>query len=286
MNATSVRGRSLLAIATVIVGMLALTASAGAKTVVYNNIVEPLPGNFASEAFEATQTSEYGGELELAGSYRSHPKITVAMSAWGCQEGGVFTGETCQEPKPARKFKWPLTLNIYEVGPGGAVGAKLASETHTFSMPYRPPSSRTCTEAGDEGAWYDAAQPGSAAIEKCFHGIAFLVHFKPQLATPLPNDVIVSVAYNTSNYGEHPVGAAACQSTAAGCYYDSLNVALIEPAEGGATVGHDPTESQYINSEYSEEYCGDAADTKAFGPTPGTCWEGDQPAIQVEASKH
>jgi len=284
MNATSVRGRSLLAFAAVIVAVLAFSASAGAKIVVYNNIVEPLPGNFASEAFEATSTAEYGGEVELAGTARMHPRITVAMSAWGCEEGGVFTGETCQEPKPHKKFHWPLTLNIYEVGPGGSVGAKIASETHTFGMPYRPPSSKTCTEAGDEGAWYDEAQPGSAPIEKCFHGIAFKVRFKPELETALPNQVIVSVAYDTSNYGEHPVGTAACNSTVAGCYYDSLNVAVIEPAEGGAKVGSDPTEDQYINSGWSEEYCGDTEHLNTFGPT-GPCWEGDQPAIKVETSK-
>ncbi len=288
MNAWSGRGRSLLAIVAALVAVLAFSASAGASNVVYNNIVEPLPGNFASLGFAATSTSEYGGEIELAGTARMHPKVTVAMSAWGCEEGGVFSGESCKRPKEKKKFHWPLTLNIYEVGPGGEVGAKIASETHTFGMPYRPDSSKACTEAGDEGAWLDAAAPGKETIEKCFHGIAFLVHFKPELATALPNKVIVSVAYNTSFYGEHPVGASECSKSTAGCYYDSLNVAVIEPAEGGAKVGADPTESQYINSGYNEEYCGSSEHLHTFTAT-GVCpkwWEGDQPAIEVQAGKH
>jgi hypothetical protein len=225
MNAKSGRGRSVLAIVAVLVGVLALSASAGARTVVYNNIVEPLPGNFASVGYAATSTSEYGGEVGLAGTARKHPVVTVAMSAWACQEGNWTRGETCRTSKPKKKFKWPLTLNIYAVGAGGSVGAKLGTVTHEFSMPYRPSTSYECTAAGDKGAWYDAAAPGAETIEKCFHGLAFTVSFHPVVAATLPSNVIVSVAYNTSAHGEKPVGSAPCASTTEGCYYDSLNVA-------------------------------------------------------------
>jgi hypothetical protein len=284
MNARTLRGRSTLAVVAVLVGLLALTASASAS-VVYNNIVEPLPGNFASIGFEATSTAEFGGEIELAGTARKSPHITVAMSAWACQEGNSSQGETCRTPKPKKGFRWPLTMNVYAVGPGGAVGSLLGSETHTFKMPYRPSTSFTCTAAGDAGAWYDAAAPGTEAIEKCFHGLAFPVTFKPKvLGKTLPSKVIVSVAYNTSTYGAAPVGAAACQSTSQGCYYDSLNVSIIEPAEGGATVGSDPNpEEIYVNSNYNEMYCGSSATLNTFGPS-GACWEGDQPAYKVEAN--
>src|SRR5258705_11657634 len=129
MNARSRRGRSLLAIAAVLVGVLAFAASAGAKTVVYNNIVTPLPGNFASQPFEAASTAEYGGQIELSGTARKHPLITAAMSAWGCEEAGGFSGETCKRPKPNNKFHWPLTLTIYSAGPGEARRTKAASVT-------------------------------------------------------------------------------------------------------------------------------------------------------------
>src|SRR5258708_9798049 len=104
MNARSRRGRSLLAIAAVLVGVLAFAASAGAKTVVYNNIVTPLPGNFASQPFEAASTAEYGGPIELSGTARKHPPTTGAMTAWGGEEGGMFPGEAIKRPKPNKQL--------------------------------------------------------------------------------------------------------------------------------------------------------------------------------------
>jgi hypothetical protein len=283
MNGRIRRGRSVLAIAALLVGVMALSASAAsAREVVYNNIVSPLPGNFASIGFAATQTSEYGGQVELAGAARKHPVVTVAMSAWACQEGSWSVGSSCATPKAKKKFHWPLTLSIYSVGTGGSVGTKLASVTHTFGMPYRPSTSMACTEAGDAGAWLDAAAPGAETIEKCFHGLAFTVTFHPKSTTPLPSNVIISVAYNTTNYGAAPVGSSGCDTSSAGCYYDSLNVADIEPAEGGLTVGADPTESQYADSQNAGMYCGSTESLGTFAATGG-CFEGLQPAFKVEA---
>jgi hypothetical protein len=286
MNGIISRGRSLLALAGALLGVLALGAGAAgaAQTTVYNNIVSPLPGNFASVGFEATSTAEYGGQIELAGTARKHPVVTVAMSAWACQEGSTASS-TCMTPKPNKKFKWSLTLNIYSVGAGNSVGTKLASVSHTFAMPYRPSQSAACATAGKPGAWLDAAAPGAETAEKCFHGMAFPVTFHTKATTPLPSKVIVSVAYDTSNYGEKPVGTTACNSTPAGCYYDSLNVSVIEPAEKGLTVGSDPTESQYVNSNWSEMYCGKTESLNTFAPS-GVCayYEGSQPAFEVKAS--
>jgi hypothetical protein len=285
MNGRIGRGRGVLAIAAVLVGVPALSASAsaaGAKEVVYNNIVAPLPGNFASTGFAATQTSEYGGQVELAGAARKHPIVTVAMSAWACQEGIWSSMEDpCKTPKANKKFRWPLTLSVYSVGPEGSVGTKLTSVTHTFAMPYRPSTSAACTEAGDAGAWFDAAAPGTEAVEKCFHGLAFTVAFHVKAKT-LPSNVIIGVAYNTTNYGAAPQGIRACDTRDAGCYYDALNVAEIEPAEAGLTVGADPTESQYVSSKDAEMYCGSTESLGTFAET-GACFEGLQPAFKVEA---
>ena len=48
----------------------AATANAAA---VYDNIPSPLPGNLVSQAFQATQASEFGGQIKLAGSERQDP---------------------------------------------------------------------------------------------------------------------------------------------------------------------------------------------------------------------
>jgi hypothetical protein len=281
MNRRIVGALRLLGVAVVAIGALAATATgAGAREAIYNNIVRPLPGNFASTAFEATSTAEYGGEVQFARAARKHPSVTVAMSAWACQEGSS-SNETCLTPKPKKGFKWPLTLNVYSVYPGDAVGEKIGSVTKEFKLPYRPSDSRVCENAefSDPGAWYNEA------TNECFHGKAFTVTFHLPGNLVLPPKAILSVAYNTSTYGAHPVGTASCSTSSAGCYYDSLNVAVIEPAEKGLSLGSDPTESQFVNSNWSEMYCGNSASLNTFAPS-GVCpafWEGDQPAFEVTA---
>ncbi len=284
MHRGMTRGLRLLAVAALTLGVFAGAGSvASAKVAVYNNIISPLPGNYASIAFEATSTAEYGGEIELAGTARKNPTVTVAMSTWACQYGNWSTN-TCATPKPKKKFKWPLTLNVYEVGMGGTVGTKIASVTKEFGMPYRPSVSAVCTHApyNDAGAWYDATS------KECFHGMAFTESFKVSGVT-LPAKAIVSLAVNTSNYGAKPVGPSACTEEPQGCYYDSLNFAVVEPAEaaelGAQAAGSDPTEAQFVSSNWNEMYCGSSATLNTF-TSSGVCptwYEGDQPAIKVEA---
>lgn len=281
MNRRIAGALRLLGVAVVAIGALAATASgAGAREAIYNNIVRPLPGNFASQAFEATSTAEYGGEVQFARTARKHPMVTVAMSSWACQQGS-WSNETCLTPKPKKGFKWPLTLNVYSVYPGDAVGEKIGSVTKTFDLPYRPSDSRVCEnpEFNDPGAWYDEA------TNECFHGKAFTITFHLPGKLVLPPKAILSVAYDTSDYGAHPQRPQPCDSSSAGCYYDSLNVADIEPAENGLSIGSDPTESQFVNSNYNEMYCGSSTSLNTFAPS-GVCpawYEGDQPAFEVQA---
>jgi len=270
-------------------GAAAMSAgAANASEVVYNNIPSPLPGNFASFGNEAYSLSEFGGLIELAGAARKNPKVTVAMSSWACQSGGVYQ-DTCETPKPNRKFKWPITLNLYDVGPGNTVGAKIGSVTRTFSLPYRPSKNDpVCVAKGYEaGTWYDAA------TNHCYHGMAFAITFKP-VHVELRQQAIVTVSYNTTNHGPTPVGPAACSSTSGGCYYDSLNVAITEPSEGTLSLGSQPTKALYLSSTWPAMYCGSSTPVGSFGPTApieGACAsgspyeteEGIQPAISLSA---
>jgi hypothetical protein len=250
-------------------------AAAGAETI-YNNIPKPTPGNVASVGNEAYSNSEFGSLVQFAGSDRRGQTVTILMSSWGCQEGS-WTNDTCST-SPGAKFSWPVRLNIYNVGPGGAVGPLLTTTESTFNMPYRPSKNdKKCT--GEElGDWWDA-RAGS-----CFHGKAFKIKFMiPQVT--LPAQAIISVQYNTSDHGPSPVGAAPCRSTSAGCFYDSLNVGLIEPPENTSPVGSNPSPNElYANTEYNEIDCGSSENLGTFGPT-GACWEGDQVGIAVKARK-
>lgn len=260
------------------VSAMAFTAGVAdaAQEVIYNDIPASLPGNFASVGFEATSTSEFGGQVEFAGTARKNPKVTVAMSTWACQIGGV-SQDTCETPKPGKKFKWPITLNLYEVGPSNSVGTKIGSVTKTFAMPYRPSEDDTeCAKKGSgPGTWFDKAE------NACYHGMAFTITFK--VPFEVRGKAIVSLAYNTSTYGSSPAAPAPCNKTSSGCYYDSLNVATAEPAENTLTVGKQPTEDVYVDSNYEPMFC-EGGTKGTFGPAncPGF-WEGDQPIFEIIA---
>jgi len=273
------RAAGLVAAILATVGVFAMTAgAAGATQVVYNNIPAPLPGNFASVGNQAYSNAELGGVVEFAGTARKNPKISVAMSTWACQNGSVYA-DTCETPKPTKKFKWPITLNIYEVGPGNTVGTKLASVTKTFAMPYRPSKDdATCLAKGySAGTWYDSV------TNACYHGMAFTITFKP-VHLELRSKAIISVSYNTSQHGPVPAGTQACESTSAGCYYDSLNAAIAEPAENTLTTGLQPDSGEvFVNSTYHEMFC-EGGTEGVFGPSKcAAFWEGDQPMFTVAA---
>jgi hypothetical protein len=251
-------------------------ATAGAvltyKTV-YNNIPNPLPGNLPSLGYEATSTSEFGGQVGLAGNARNSPRVTVTMSSWGCQSGHWFSDD-CQSTRRA-KFSHPLTLNIYDVNPDDSPGTLLGAVTHVFNMPYRPSANDARCTGSDAGKWWHRRS------DTCFNGKAFNVVFSMGNLAPLPDEVIVSVAYNTTHYGESPIGeGAACFSSSAGCPYDALNVALA----GSPTVGSQPLpHDAYLDSTWGGAYCdGGVGGTGTFRLDEG-CWTNFQPSLKLQA---
>jgi hypothetical protein len=248
------------------VAMLALTAAAASAETIYNKIPSPLPGNVASQAFEATSTSEFGGEVEFAGVARKNPAVSVIMSSWACEN---LKGGTECHTNAGATFAWPITLNIYEVGPGRAPGALLATTTSTFNIPYRPSANnKKCTPNGEGVVGFG---------KECFHGKAFKITF-PAAAVTLPPRVILSIAYNTTDYGYAPTHEADVGE-------DSLNVGYYEPGEPVAPVGSTPFPNDgYLNSSWSGAYCNGAEGTGTFRLDSG-CYGGYQPAFAVKASK-
>jgi hypothetical protein len=262
-----------MSVAAAAVAICAADASAG--EVVYNNIPSPLPGNFASIGNEAYSMSEFGGEVEFAGKSRNNLAVKVVMSSWACQRGN-WKEETCESglPKLKRYFKVPVTFRLYEVGPGNTVGAKRWERRKSFKMQYRPSGSPKCTE----GRWYDEE------TATCYHGKAFVISLTGMRVRNLPSKAIIAVSYNTTDHGPHPIGPAACDTTSAGCPYDSLNVALSEPAEKTLSLGSDPSEEVFVGSTYPEMFC-DGGSEGVFGPANCPAfWEGDQPMFQVSAN--
>jgi hypothetical protein len=259
------------------VAILALAAATAGAATIYNNLPKPLPKNVASEALEATSSAEFGGQVEFAGHDRSSPSITAVLSSWACQEG---SGTTCHT-NPGATFSWPITLNIYNVEPNGEPGTKIASVTETFAIPYRPSANNhLCTLNSENDVGYS---------KECDHGKLVKITFKPTVT--LPSKAILSIAYNTSDYGYSPQRPQPCNATATGCPYDSLNIALTEPASEEApvtptpSVGTDPLPNYaYVNSKWSAEYGSEPHGAEGTFSLANE-WTGYQPLFKVLASK-
>lgn len=235
----------------------AVSAGAAGAETVYDNVPSPLPGNFASIGLAATSTSQFGGEIQLAGTARKQPTVTVVMSSWACQSGAWNEGN-CSTPKPTKGFKVPLTVKVYAAAE--LAEGPVAEATKKVKMLYRPSASSQCSG----GTWYDEAS------KECFNGFAFPVSVKLPKLKRMPQKAIVSVEY------PHSSGPA-----------QSLNVAISEPSENTLSIGSQPVEEWFADSSSSEMYCPGAKDVGTFGPEEGTgCQEGInyQPVISVTAN--
>lgn len=251
-------------------------AVAGASDVVYKNVPTTLPKGFPSLGFECCEVAEFGGQVEFAGVARESPTVNVYMMSWACEQ------EPCKT-RVDKKFAWPITLRIYEVGEENAVGPLIAQVTRTFKIPYRPSPNPACPATPEGQGWG----------KECLFGMLDKIKFSLPHAL-LPSKAIIGIAYNTESYGEEPTGVPGPE--------DSLNVAINanyectkENAETkvceeysnvdteAPRVGADPAPEQvYLNTTYSALTCGGTEGS--FGPT-GDCWKFEQPAFEVLA-KH
>ncbi|MEO8434936.1 MAG: hypothetical protein ABI596_08580 [Pyrinomonadaceae bacterium] len=239
---------------------------------IYNNIPNPLPGNLFSQPFEAQGTSEFGDRVKFSiGSGRSLATVTQIMSSFGCQSGH-WTASNCVTT-PGATFSVPVTLTVYNVVAGNQVGSVIGSVTQNFAIPYRPSADLINCTGANAGKWYDAAS------NTCFNGLATPITFSLG-GLVVPNEVIYGIAFNTSHYGYAPIGTApACYSTAAGCGYDSLNVAVADP--GTLSVGFNPA----ANDAYQYTIYGSCSGLPIipFGLDAG-CWGGYKPAVRFNAA--
>jgi hypothetical protein len=240
--------------------------------VIYRNIPVPLPGDLPSWGFEATSTSEFGGQVQFAGAARVNPRVRVAMSSRACQIGHWDTGDCVTVS--GQTFTHVVTLNIYAVNADGSPGTVLATDSVSATIPYRPSAdSLNCTGA-NAGKWF------SSADSACFDGQAFRINF-PVQRLALPNKAIVSISFDTTHAGYSPFGeGSTCYGVLGGCGYDYLGVGLNSPPARGT----DPLpDDAYVNSSVGGSYCdGGVGGTGTFRLDAG-CWTGKQLAIRVRA---
>jgi hypothetical protein len=266
--------RKLWLLACLAFGGVFATASVASGAVVYDNVPSPLAGNYISQAFQATQTSEFGGQARLDGTDRQDPTITVTMSSWACQSNPNPCTTT-----PGATFSHPITLNLYGVLPSGEPGSLIASVTQTFNIPFRPSAEPAiCGQSGGNGNRWSQ----SDTLATCFNGFANNITFDlAGRGITLPDRVIVALAYNTQTYGENPTGTDGP--------YNSLNVGLAGPP----TVGSLPrVDDAYINStnDGNNQYCGNGGPFNIFRLSAGCWWDSApgasdlQPMVEINAT--
>ncbi len=227
----------IVAIAAVVAALVATVgfgqpiAARAAGAPIYNSIPAVYPPSFVSQAYQAQSTREFGGHIVLGGASRFLDTMTIGLNDWACesdytltQPGNVWVPALDPLPcvtTPGSSFTHPITFTIYAVdnsGPTPAAGSVLSTVNEIVTVPFRPSADLVnCTGR----RWFNA---GTAT---CHNGFAFNVVLDvAALAIELPDEVIVSAAYNTQSYGAAPIGAPGP--------YNSLNVSVASVAP---TVG-------------------------------------------------
>jgi len=269
----------LFALCVLGVVIMCLPTTTSASGVFYNSVSSPLPGNVASQAFEATSTSQFGDHIRFTvGTSRTVVAVTVTMSSWGCESGGWSTGDCFTTP--GATFTHPIRLNLYQVDMSTGTpkpGSLIATKTQDFAIPYRPSADPVkCSSAPSK--WY------SSADGKCYNGRAALITFDftggPVIT--VPDEIIYGIAYDTTHYGYSPIGEAAlCYAEPGGCGYDSLNVGA-EDSQSLVGTDVDPN-GAFLDSTWSGNYCdGGSGGIGTFRLDTG-CWAGYRPQIRFEA---
>lgn len=218
---------------------------------VYDALPSTSPAtNYPSQAFQATSTSEFGDYIHLGGSNRVVDKVTVTMSNWA-----KYADYSSNPAYSGNDATWslPITINVYDnqFDANGTPTHKIASVTQTQSIPWRPASDPTCGATSNGTGWK------TDGVCYNFSGIASNVVFDlSNLHVTLPDDIVVSVAYNTQTHGYAPTGVAGP--------YDSLNVAV--PVNQPVAIGSDDNDMALVNSTWSGAY-GDGGSTGVFRKT-------------------
>ncbi len=192
---------------------------------VYDALPSVLPPNAPSQPFQAQQTFEFGDYVHLGGTDRKLESVTVAMSDWA-----LYSDYSSDVRYSGNSSTWthPITINIYSshLGANGVPDTLLATKTQNVVIPWRPVADPTCPGGT---AWR------SPSDNACYNGYAFNAVFDlASLNVTLPDDVIVSLAYNTQTYGTSPIGVNGP--------YNSLNVLV--PASQPVAVGTDDSNNE------------------------------------------
>lgn len=247
-------------------------ASAG-TTVVYDSIPKtPLPSDLPGVGFESTSTSEFGGEVLLAGGGRQATALQFTVSSGSCEDGNPSKGE-CKTQRGAT-FPVDFTARVYGVDGDGQPGKLVAEARQRIPVRYRPSANAERCRGKDEGKWY------SRPYDRCFseRSTRRTIKFSRQ---EIPEDAIVSLAFNTTHSGYEPIGEKApCYGTPAGCGYDHLSIAT---DKGTVSVGKQPRpDDAWLYSSWKGSYCDGGSGGVDVFRLDAKCWAGYQPLLRLQ----
>ena len=253
-----------------LVAGLAVAASATAASAaepIYTNLASPMPTSVNSVGFEATSTSEFGSKVKFGNTARKNPKVTVLMASWACQHGRLeriqLLDRRWSEVLGSGHHQHLRSRTGKRCRPedrGGLEGCK--NPVPSVGEPYEVTGANT-------GLWYSKGECVTSKTAKVTI---------PLKVAKLPEEAIISVSYNTSNYGYNPTGCAG------ECPEDSLNVGVTEPPNYEPTTGSNPSpEYTWLNSSWAQMYEPEphgAVGTFSYANE----WTGYQPLFEVKAS--
>ncbi|MFF3574899.1 hypothetical protein [Nocardia jiangxiensis] len=195
----------------------------GNTGIAYNALSFGATGCFtATRAFNGNSTNEFGRGVGLAGNARGLVSLDVVFASYGCSVSGNYV--TGCVTTPGATFEHPITANIYSLG---NLTTPIATVTQDFAIPYRPSADNERCTGDYAGAWFNAQGgpnlPGSVPEGgRCQFSVGKVLTFSFPAGTTLPDQVVWTVTFNTTEFGHHPIGGgAACYPN---CPYDSLNV--------------------------------------------------------------
>jgi uncharacterized protein YjdB len=234
--------------------------------------------------FESSTFNELGNGVNLAtGTGRSLVSLNVVFRSFACGVSGTWydPNNPCVTDPANPTFQWPITANIYAVqttgcpqGVTACPGPLLATISPMQTIPFRP-SADPVHCPGTPYQWFNpnditdnVTSPG-----KCESGIATVLTFNFPPGVTLPDQVIWTVAFNTTDFGPSPIGTnPACSGTPAGCPYDALNVG-VKTYSGSPYAGSsiDPN-GAFLNAISAGAYCDNGAGGTDFLRLDTPCW--------------